>query len=49
MATAVETGQRVRDSKVYAEHVNPQWVRLLDRLQTNVRYERCVDAAFHSR
>jgi ornithine--oxo-acid transaminase len=43
MATAVQTGQ-VGDSKVYAERVNPQWVRLLDLLQMNVRYERCVGA-----
>jgi len=27
---------------LYAEHVNPQWVRLLDLLQMNVRYERCA-------
>lgn len=44
MATAVQNGQRVGDSKVYAERVNPQWVRLLDLLQMNVRYERCVGA-----
>lgn len=25
----------------YREHVNPQWVRLLDILQMNVRYTRC--------
>src|SRR5258708_37117801 len=25
----------------YQEHVNPQWVRLLDALQMNVRYRRC--------
>jgi ornithine--oxo-acid transaminase len=25
----------------YAEHVNPQWVRLLDLLQMNARYRRC--------
>src|ERR1700722_10283536 len=29
---------------VYAEHVNPQWVRLLNLLQMNVRYERCLGA-----
>jgi ornithine--oxo-acid transaminase len=29
---------------VYAEHVNPQWVHLLDLLQMNVRYERCTGA-----
>jgi ornithine--oxo-acid transaminase len=27
--------------RVYAEHVNPQWVRLLNLLQMNERYERC--------
>jgi ornithine--oxo-acid transaminase len=26
----------------YQEHVNPQWVRLLDVLQMNVRYVRCA-------
>ena len=29
---------------VYAKHVNPQWVRLLNLLQMNVRYERCLGA-----
>jgi ornithine--oxo-acid transaminase len=28
-------------AKLYLEHVNPQWARLLDVLQMNVRYERC--------
>ena len=32
----------------YAEHVNPQWVRLLDVLQMNVRYERCSGAELFS-
>jgi len=27
--------------RVYAEHVNPQWVRLLNLLQMNERYEKC--------
>ena len=26
----------------YQQHVNPQWVRLLDALQMNVRYRRCI-------
>jgi len=30
--------------RVYAEHVNPQWVRLLNLLQMNVRYDCCVGA-----
>ncbi|HJT90093.1 MAG TPA: aspartate aminotransferase family protein [Bryobacteraceae bacterium] len=28
----------------YAEHVNPQWVKLLNLLEMNVRYERCSGA-----
>jgi ornithine--oxo-acid transaminase len=28
----------------YSAHVNPQWVRLLDVLQMNVRYTRCAGA-----
>ncbi len=28
--------------RLYAEHVNPQWVKLLNVLQMNARYERCV-------
>ena len=27
---------------LYSEHVNPQWVRLLNVLEMNVRYERCA-------
>ena len=29
---------------LYTNHVNPQWVRLLNLLQMNVRYERCLGA-----
>jgi ornithine--oxo-acid transaminase len=32
----------------YQEHVNPQWVRLLDALQMNVRYRRCVGTELHA-
>jgi ornithine--oxo-acid transaminase len=28
--------------RVYAEHVNPQWVRLLNLLDMNARYDRCA-------
>ena len=28
-------------ARAYSDHVNPQWVRLLDLLQMNVVYERC--------
>jgi ornithine--oxo-acid transaminase len=30
--------------QLYADHVNPQWVRLLNVLEMNVRYERCTGA-----
>jgi ornithine--oxo-acid transaminase len=30
------------DGTAYSTHVNPQWVRLLDLLEMNVRYERCL-------
>src|ERR1700675_695592 len=28
----------------YADHVNPQWVKLLNLLEMNVSYERCCGA-----
>ena len=31
----------VASQSLYAESVNPQWVRLLDLLGMNVRYQRC--------
>ena len=31
-------------SNQYAQHVNREWVRLLDLLQMNVRYEHCLGA-----
>jgi ornithine--oxo-acid transaminase len=31
-------------SGTYSEHVNPQWVRLLDVLEMNVAYQRCLGA-----
>jgi ornithine--oxo-acid transaminase len=44
MSTAVATGQPVGGPSQYKEHVNPQWVRLLELLEMNVRYQRCVGA-----
>ena len=38
----------VSASSRYAERVNPQWVRLLDLLGMNVRYERCLGAELWS-
>jgi ornithine--oxo-acid transaminase len=33
---------------LYAQYVNPQWVRLLDALQMNVNYIRCSGAELHT-
>jgi len=42
MGTTLQIEQAARASERYAERVNREWVRLLDLLQMNVRYERCV-------
>ena len=44
MNTALQLELSERASERYAQRVNPEWVRLLDLLQMNVRYERCVGA-----
>jgi ornithine--oxo-acid transaminase len=44
MSTAIHIGEGAQASERYAQHVNREWVRLLDLLQMNVRYERCVGA-----
>ena len=44
MGTAVQLEHTQKTSQRYAERVNPAWVRLLDLLQMNVRYERCLGA-----
>ena len=36
------------DVNVYEQYVNPQWVRLLDVLQMNVRYVRCRGVELHT-
>ncbi len=40
--------EAVSTSLAYSEHVNPQWVRLLDILQMNVKYERCEGIELHT-
>ncbi len=41
----VETGQAPSDGqKSYAQHVNPEWVKLVDILQMNLHYTRCHGA-----
>lgn len=33
---------------IYSDHVNPQWVRLLDLLEMNVRYQHCLGSELHT-
>lgn len=33
---------------LYAEHVNPQWVKLLNLLQMDVRYQRCLGCELYT-
>ena len=40
--TTLQLEPSIHASERYAQRVNPEWVRLLDLLQMNVRYERCV-------
>jgi ornithine--oxo-acid transaminase len=35
-------------SPAYSDHVNPQWVRLLDVLEMNVTYERCLGTELYT-
>jgi ornithine--oxo-acid transaminase len=42
LGTALELEQSECASERYSRRVNPEWVRLLNLLQMNVRYERCV-------
>jgi ornithine--oxo-acid transaminase len=42
--SSVSQVQTTRPDNSYSEHVNPQWVRLLNLLEMNVRYDRCAGA-----
>jgi ornithine--oxo-acid transaminase len=41
MGATLQSEARAQASERYAQRVNREWVRLLDLLQMNVRYERC--------
>jgi ornithine--oxo-acid transaminase len=42
MDSVLELDRCAGASERYAQNVNPEWVRLLDLLQMNVRYKRCL-------
>jgi len=41
-------GHEATGARSYTEHVNPQWVRLLQLLQMDVRYVRCQGVELHT-
>ena len=47
MFTAVEADTPTSEV-LYSSSINPQWVRLLNTLQMNVRYRRCEGAVLHT-
>lgn len=48
MATPLTVGASDDGIKLYEKYVNPQWVRLLEVLQMNVRYARCAGTELHT-
>lgn len=48
MATALPTGLAEDPARLYAQYVNPQWVKLMDVLQMNVKYRRCAGTELHT-
>ncbi len=47
-ATAAAAALASNSESLYTEHVNPQWVRLLEVLGMKVRYERCEGVELHT-
>jgi ornithine--oxo-acid transaminase len=48
MKSSVNAVHPREDRSSYEEHVNPQWARLLEVLQMNVNYDRCVGSELHT-
>jgi ornithine--oxo-acid transaminase len=48
MATALGAAYQEDPGQLYAQYVNPQWVRLMDVLQMNVKYGRCAGTELHT-
>ena len=47
-ASAATRNNTTATATPYQEHVNPQWVRLLNVLQMNAQYTRCFGAELHT-
>jgi ornithine--oxo-acid transaminase len=48
MASSLSAQSASDGMALYEKYVNPQWVRLLDVLQMNVRYNRCIGTELHT-
>jgi ornithine--oxo-acid transaminase len=48
MASAISAGYQEDPAKLYGRYVNPQWVKLMDVLQMNVKYGRCRGTELHT-
>ena len=48
VSSSLAQGEAGAPGPQYQEHVNPQWVRLLDALEMNVRYVKCARVELHA-
>ncbi|MBV8453320.1 MAG: aspartate aminotransferase family protein [Deltaproteobacteria bacterium] len=48
MKSSVSAVEAREEQRAYAEHVNPRWAALLDILQMNVSYDRCVGSELYT-
>jgi ornithine--oxo-acid transaminase len=48
MKSSVNAVHQKEERNSYEEHVNPQWSRLLEVLQMNVNYDRCLGSELHT-
>ncbi|MBV8358587.1 MAG: aspartate aminotransferase family protein, partial [Deltaproteobacteria bacterium] len=48
MKSSVSAAEAREEQRAYAEHVNPRWAALLDVLQMNVSYDRCVGSELYT-
>jgi ornithine--oxo-acid transaminase len=48
MKSSVSAAHTREEYSAYEKHVNPQWARLLEVLQMNVSYDRCIGSELHT-
>lgn len=45
----MQLAEAISTDRQYSQHVNPQWVKLLNVLELSVSYERCIGAELFTR